>query len=327
MINNEYSSYKIIHHINAIKNNNPPHAILDLTALCNHNCKRCISKKKELFNPNDSIKLKDMLSISDQLKELGVKAINVTGGGEPTIHPDINEILADFFKKGFEVSLTTNGTLLNNVQADLLQKLTWIRISIDAYYTHTYHELRGNHSLDWGWFRYYLGLMPEVTKGCSFIVQPENYQEIYPFVTRAKDVGFDNCRITYSWSPEGIDLDRKIKQSAIKQFRDLEKNGINDEAFSLFSMTSRLMPQKIEYDHCYYSDGIVVIGADANVYRCCPLKYTQKGYLGNLYKMSLIEIWQGRGEQDLKDCPLCYAHDKNLLASYVFSKPKHVNFI
>ena len=77
--------------------------LLSLLEKCNLNCKHCRSEKKGR-----------MLSVADIKKIIGkVKAshasVNLTGG-EPLMHPQIEDIIRLFKKSGIKVSLSTNGT-------------------------------------------------------------------------------------------------------------------------------------------------------------------------------------------------------------------------
>ena len=44
------------------------------------------------YNPNRKIPYEKCLEILDDCAEMGVKAIQITGGGEPSVHPDHTKI-------------------------------------------------------------------------------------------------------------------------------------------------------------------------------------------------------------------------------------------
>ena len=99
-----------------------------ITIKCNYNCKFCFSRRldKEIEDLNSA---RDML---DQLKNLGIEKITITGG-EPLLHPlffDIAKMAKDI---GFVVSMVSNGSYLNaNVVSKLSPFLDWIGLSIDS---------------------------------------------------------------------------------------------------------------------------------------------------------------------------------------------------
>src|SRR6185436_9951432 len=62
-------------------------------------------------NPNRKITTAKAIEILDDCGSLGVKAIQFTGGGEPTVHPDHLLIFEYAQNMGLETSLVTNGVL------------------------------------------------------------------------------------------------------------------------------------------------------------------------------------------------------------------------
>ena len=71
----------------------PRRVQIDPVAFCNHDCSFCTYRYTQdddmnaLFNLKDIIPLRKMLEIFDDCVELGVKAVEITGGGEPSLHP------------------------------------------------------------------------------------------------------------------------------------------------------------------------------------------------------------------------------------------------
>ena len=99
------------------------------THRCNLNCVHCCFKNR------DDLKLDidpDVyMSGVDQFRKLGTKALELTGGGEPTLYPYIDACLDYFFKIGFSVGLITNGTSLFRVER-FLKKFAWVRVSLNT---------------------------------------------------------------------------------------------------------------------------------------------------------------------------------------------------
>ena len=76
---------------------------------CNYDCTYCPSSIHDNFSPHTDINVIE--KAVDQLVALD-KPIRISlTGGEPAVHPDIEDILEYFKRKGiFWVNLTTNGT-------------------------------------------------------------------------------------------------------------------------------------------------------------------------------------------------------------------------
>lgn len=94
---------------------------------CNLSCKYCSVHKRKSVR----IKLKVIEKYVEDLLERGLKAVVLTGGGEPLLYPNIKELLKFLFEKRLEVGIITNGTLFESVSDSLLKQCSWIRVSIN----------------------------------------------------------------------------------------------------------------------------------------------------------------------------------------------------
>ncbi len=98
------------------------------------------------------------------LKTRGLKAVILTGGGEPTLYPHINELLETLYSEGLKAALINNGTNLHRVRPELLHRLTWTRISVNIFP---------------GWeqkIRIPADLSSHTTVGMSFVYTPQHEQ-------------------------------------------------------------------------------------------------------------------------------------------------------
>jgi len=76
---------------------------------CNYDCTYCPSSIHDNFSPHTDINLLE--ATVDKLCKLGKPLRISLTGGEPCVHPDIEDLLDYFKRKGiFWVNLTTNGT-------------------------------------------------------------------------------------------------------------------------------------------------------------------------------------------------------------------------
>ena len=90
-----YSPFKVVHNMDRIEdlkngiNIMPTQVQIDLTNSCNHRCAYCFYRcarneyLNALFNDQDRIPYEIMVSLIDELRKLGIGAIQYTGGGEP----------------------------------------------------------------------------------------------------------------------------------------------------------------------------------------------------------------------------------------------------
>ncbi|MDR2545323.1 MAG: radical SAM protein [Methanobrevibacter sp.] len=88
----------------------PSHISFELTSDCNYKCKHCYNNcepdKNEKYMDKDEI-----ITILNQLREIGVLGIELTGG-EPFLHPNFEEIVIHGLKLFNIVAIITNGSLI-----------------------------------------------------------------------------------------------------------------------------------------------------------------------------------------------------------------------
>ncbi|MCM8820169.1 MAG: radical SAM protein, partial [Candidatus Omnitrophica bacterium] len=97
-------------------NFSPTEAHLELTYRCNLNCVYCYCLK----DPNE-ISTNRFKEIISKLKDLEVFFLTFSGG-EPLLREDFLELYLYARKKGFLISILTNGTLFNKKIIDVLTK-------------------------------------------------------------------------------------------------------------------------------------------------------------------------------------------------------------
>jgi MoaA/NifB/PqqE/SkfB family radical SAM enzyme len=86
------------------------------TLRCNLRCVMCNmwrQRRKSLLS------LPVMQALADELVELGTTKVHLTGE-EVLLHPKIFEIIGSLYRRGLQVSLTSNGTLLDDEHATRL---------------------------------------------------------------------------------------------------------------------------------------------------------------------------------------------------------------
>jgi hypothetical protein len=88
---------------------NVPHAILDILRGCNIRCRDCYNLQPDRIKPLAEIDAQ--LDALTRLRKL--QSISIVGG-EPTLHPDLVEIVRRVRRRGLFVELFTNGVDLND---------------------------------------------------------------------------------------------------------------------------------------------------------------------------------------------------------------------
>ena len=128
-----------------LNNNFPSQVMVDITEVCNLGCIHCPHPSFKLSDHYSKRMLKPELNkkMVDEINKNGkgiTKYIRYTSNGEPLVHPKSYEmILYAVENSGTKVTLTTNGTLLNEKKMKKLLDtgLHMIDISIDAFNNET----------------------------------------------------------------------------------------------------------------------------------------------------------------------------------------------
>jgi hypothetical protein len=86
-----------------------PHCVLEINQQCNLSCRACYREKTDKSKTVAQV-MTDMDTIERHQR---VQTVSVAGG-EPTLHPDLAEIVRLIHQRGHRVSLVTNGLLLTD---------------------------------------------------------------------------------------------------------------------------------------------------------------------------------------------------------------------
>ncbi len=100
-----------------------------ITGNCNLRCKHCYGSYGIL--QKGELSLEQIKSGIDELKKMGTMRITLEGG-EPLVHKNIVDIIDYIHQKKMEMSLCTNGVLLEKYISDIKGKVDLIVLSLDG---------------------------------------------------------------------------------------------------------------------------------------------------------------------------------------------------
>jgi len=283
----------------------PYHIQLSPTNKCNLNCSFCscndVDRKKELtYN--------QIVNILDISANYGTKAVTITGGGEPLLHPQIDNIIKYTDKKGIECGLVTNGTMFENL--DQHNNLTWGRISCSDDRKHDVdileYGIKKNPNTDWS-FSYVVTSNP-------------NYSNINTLLGFANKWYFSHMRLV----SDLFDLENVPDMNEIKKNIHLDDSKIVYQGRKDSTLGTK---------DCFISLLKPVISPEG-IFPCCGAQYAihgQERKLINRLKMGNIEdleiILQKQVPFDGSICDVCYYSQYNNAIKKKLNKPKHINFI
>lgn len=310
MLKDQLSEFKIFNHykeiMSIIKGENifPVTVEIDPTNCCNMACIWCNDQKKL---PQVSLKIKVLLNLIKELKDLKVKSLVIKGGGEPLLYPHILDVFSLCKKLNFPIGLITNGSYLNEKNTKLVgQSCRWVRISIDAGSNKTYQEIHcpKNKGMDLDKLLANIVRLQKVksancTIGCNYVIHRKNFLELPHIITKLKKIGVSYVNIrppvlfrdklnSYEW--DAIDaVISEVSKMENGKFKVLSKYKEHDRDNYYL---------KKEWTRCHATPLIGNVSADGEVYVCCALKGFKSFSFGNIYKNSFSEIWTSQKRQN-----------------------------
>ena len=336
---------------------------VDPSNACNHACSFCLSsyihfdKYKGTETFSRAVMPGDMLmNLCKDFVDMGVRAVNWTGGGEPTLNKHLKEAIKYCGKNGIKQGIFTNGTLLDkrDLFEVMVDNMTWVRISIDTGTEESYNKIRiPKGGADWNKMVSNVTKLIEVNKlkgnkidiGVGYVISPDTYKEIVDFANFFKDIDVTYCQ----YKPEIIIREDGGQQRDIEFWRD-EVQPLLDKAKDILGNKFQVNGYKLEdlamdreqfgrnYKKCLGSQISPCIGADGHIYVCTNHRGWKEYSYGCLYDgKSFKEIWndmqsrhkimnQIENVECFKNCTkLCKPHESNKMVWEVYKKNKNLN--
>lgn len=348
-----YSNLKIFGHleeVQKVKNGErvaPIYIRIKPTNLCNQNCYYCHYKNPYLtldqYVPADEIKREKMLEIVRDMKDIGVKAVTFSGGGEPLLYPYIEETMEAVLDAGIDLSIITNGTLLTGRKAELLSQAKWVRISLESGCAETYSKIRGVageafEDLCENIREFAQNKSKDCELGINFVVGPGNYKEVYQAGKLMQSLGVNHIKYTALMSDNAEKMHEPFKNQVIEQIHQLmDENEAEIKIINLYESdfdTNAVFGRN--YNFCGIKDYVTVIAANSKIYYCHDKAYLSQGEIGDISDRSFKEVWFSeettRKFAQFDPQEVCRHHcvydDRNELLNTFYSLDKnHINFI
>ena len=328
---------------------------VDPSNACNHSCNFCLSayihfakyKGTETFS-RAMMSREVLMQLCEDFVNMGVRAVNWTGGGEPTLNRHLKEAIEYCGSHGIKMGIFTNGSLLDkrDLFETMVDHMTWVRFSIDAGTKETYNDVRiAKKGQDWDKMLSNLGRLVEINNskgkkidiGVGYVVSPDTYKEIVDFAKVFKEFDLTYCQ----YKPEIIIREKGGQQRSLEFWRD-EVQPRLDEAKEILGDKFQVNGYKLEdlaldrekfgrdYKRCIGSQISPCVGADGHVYVCTNHRGWKQYSYGNLYDTSFQDIWtditkrqrvmnQIENVECFKNCTkLCKPHESNKAAWSIY---------
>jgi len=355
-----YTGTKIFHwhekldHMMAGTQSAPVHVRLKPTNRCNQRCSYCCYRNdalhlSELMDERDEIPRDKMGEIVTDLANMGVRAVTLTGGGEPLCYPHILDTVRQLLDAGVKTALLTNAARLSGEISELLaRRATWIRVSMDAADRDHYAESRGVSPAEFDRvcdnIRTFCGIDGRrCVAGINLVVTRENSGEVSAFLELAKSLGVDHVKVSnaiVSTDPGELAAYQAPFYRSVRDQIAQARSRLADERFAIVDKVhppdSEQEGFERQYTRCPFARCLTVIAADQSVYTCQDKAYTSSGLLGSVRDRSFADLWSSEELQrrlsqldPSRDCRHhCVAHGKNLmLLDYLEADQEHLDFV
>nr|MDT0658184.1 radical SAM protein [Micromonospora sp. DSM 115978] len=344
-VTDRFSPFKLLTHpavLDAARRPEPMRPInleINPINICNQSCSWCtygyLHERREVL-PRERI-----IELLDDAAGLGVQSVTWTGGGEPTVYPDLAEVVEHAAGLGFRQGMNTNGVrLTERLRESMVTGFSYVRFSVDAGSPDVYAR---THRVNAGLYRVVLEnirrLVDErtaaptsrLTVGFSFLVDASNVADLAEGARRARAAGVDYFQVKPI-----VHYDRSNGQFSADSGMWTELERQLDEVWALHGpdFDVRVLDYKFgditradhgrSYDVCRGNELLATVGADGSVDLCCAYKGVPEWSFGNINDERFTDVWNGERRRktlalvDVHRCPpLCKAHEMNKLIHFI----------
>ena len=306
----------------------PRFVSLWLTTSCDLSCQYCFfsdKNKEKKFADTDKVK-----KFIDEISSLGVESLELSGGGEPTLHPDCFDIIDYAHKKGLKVGLLTNGFKFD---LDKMMNLSYVRFGIDSTTPEQFNHIKGGTN-----DRFNI-LLDNIRKllsfredkefpriGMKFMINQQNYTYIDSMVSLSLSTGVDYCHFkgTHSDKYKLTYLQILVVNSKITKQKGVRPDFIFGSVSKCEATTK-----------CFMAPIHTVITPNGDVLNCCYF-YANDKIIGNAFDMNFKDVWFSDRHKSIldnisiSDCSKVdcrFSHYNNEMKSILNNNKYNLSFI
>jgi len=315
----------------------PRMAIVHVTNRCQHSCTDC--EYSALHSPDaQEIEGERLMTLIDEIADLGSVSILFSGGGEPTLHPMLGDALKKTSGRKLSCGLFTNGGIIDSKLADsIVENCAFVRFSIDAAHPETYAQIRGITPASFWKLLETVESIIEIRKrahsqveiGLKFLIRTNNLGEIPEFITLAEKLGVQNVQFKPLRNAPGV-LNKDDSEQARKMIEKAKK-----KKGHTVRIQGGIADIKVSTP-CWISPLRVVISAEGDVHLCNYFNHRRDTHtFGNIYRKELKELWGSEAHRDALDmissgeCALydCRFHHLNEMLKSLIKKRAGFDFV
>ena len=276
----------------------PRNALIYPSRACNQNCYYCADGDTNEDLKHRIMNTKLFLSLPQQVKSLGCEAIDLCGGGEPFLHPHIEEFILLASEFNLKLGALTNGTMLYGNLADLVLKtFSFVRISLDSFNLDTYNKVRRpkNHNVSLEKvienIKYLVSKKKEINSNLIITIKAafdkDTILDLEEFIETGIVLGVDGIHIKTAKNTDNVITKERVKNYEFT-LNAYKKDNKNHKTQVFGSLEDSVL----ETPKCFVSPFHVFIDTDGSIRLCCYYQDRQEEHtIGNIHNDSLRNIW------------------------------------
>ena len=340
------NSVKLLKHMDRLiniqqkKSINPVMLHVSPINACNLTCTFCCFANREM---KERLTLEQMKTCISDFSKLGLSGVEFTGGGEPTLHPQFNEIVKFCVELGLKVGVCTNGAKLDKVKN--WENFAWCRLGMYGFYEGYKYALDGLRkknvkiSAAYVWDEEYAtSTNPNITGNwidSNKKKLSKNFQEASSFYQMLEWVEAEQIptRIAFN-AIKDVEIVKRDIETIRSQLREFEeKKGKLKYAF----LSDFNFKGERRNDHCYMHMVKPFLFTDGNVY-ACPSAELSPENLTNVNEEFKVCRWDqvsekyaeivssGTGFKRNHGCVFCKYAMQNELIDDILTETDHNEF-
>ncbi|MCK5313301.1 MAG: radical SAM protein [Desulfobacteraceae bacterium] len=268
---------------------------MEMTRKCNFACKHCFCANPSFVGKTEKeLEYKEWEKIAGQIADEGVLFLTITGG-EPLLSAYFKKKWIELKKKGFLLTLFTNGSLINNNMVDFFSEWTPLEVSITLYGAseETYQKVTGCK----GMFKKVMDAL-DLISDCGIPLEVKgvfSHLNIHDFEA-VKEISKKYCEL-FRWDVQligafsGISNNPQQIRLSPEEIVELENTDPVRKS-EMQNLINRWSPSKINKENyafgCNVGNGTAHIDAYGYMHPCLPLEILKY----DLTKGSVKEGWE-----------------------------------
>jgi MoaA/NifB/PqqE/SkfB family radical SAM enzyme len=281
---------------------------LDLTNLCSHQCPWCeplAFREQTIRDRKHTLDTRTAFEVIDDLVELDCKTLNLSGGGEPTLHPEFGELLLYAAGAGLRTWVVTHGGHIDKWLDDLVFA-SHVRISLDAANEEQHQQM--HHAKAGEWARVIENITalcaarrePRTEVGISYLLSECNSDSasLHKICDLASCIGVDFIHFRpLSLETSYVGMNALMHDAMYEAAEVLPGKFPDLTIFPIGKRGEDVFTQR-EFDKCYAALTLAVVGATGDLQACCD----ERGIVfGNVYEKRFKDIWLSAQHRERAD--------------------------